>query len=129
MQSPPKLKLLAPDSRITSKDYKARIVSGEAHVLVDGRPEHHYRIVSIPKSLNMLASLEARLPEISSALNEEQEHKGAGSGANLYVICRRGNDSQRAVQYLYNMGFKLAKDIVGGLESWAHDVYPNFPMY
>ncbi|XWS11259.1 hypothetical protein CRYUN_Cryun38cG0068700 [Craigia yunnanensis] len=128
--SPPKLKLLAPDSRITSKEYKERIVSGEAHVLVDVRPEHHYRIVSIPKSLNIpLANLEARFSEISSALKEEQEQDGSGSGANLYVICRRGNDSQRAVQYLHNKGFNLAKDIVGGLESWSHDVDPNFPMY
>ncbi|XVF33949.1 hypothetical protein REPUB_Repub18cG0015400 [Reevesia pubescens] len=98
--SPPKLKLLAPDSRITSKEYKERIVSGEAHVLVDVRPEH-YRIVSIPKSLNIpLASLETRLPEISSALKEEQEQEGTESVANLYVICRRGNDSQRAVTWV-----------------------------
>ncbi|EOY12250.1 Co-factor for nitrate, reductase and xanthine dehydrogenase 5 [Theobroma cacao] len=128
--SPPKLNLLAADSRITSKEYKERIANGEAHVLVDVRPEHHYRIVSIPNSLNIpLASLEARLPEVSSALKEEQEHNGTVSGANLYVICRRGNDSQRAVQCLHKMGFDLAKDIVGGLESWAHDVDPNFPMY
>ncbi|XVE50725.1 hypothetical protein DITRI_Ditri01bG0186500 [Diplodiscus trichospermus] len=128
--APPKLKLLAPESRITSKEYKERIVKGEACILVDVRPEHHYRIVSIPKSLNIpLASLEARLSEISSALKEEQEQEGTGLGPNLYVICRRGNDSQRAVQYLHNKGFNLAKDIVGGLESWAHDVDPNFPMY
>ncbi|GMJ15989.1 SIRTINOL RESISTANT 1, co-factor for nitrate, reductase and xanthine dehydrogenase 5 [Hibiscus trionum] len=126
--SPPKLKLLAPDSRITSKEYKERVVSGEPHVLVDVRPEHHYKIVSLPKSLNIpLTSMEARLPEISSALKEQEE--GTGSGANLYVICRRGNDSQRAVECLRNMGFDLAKDIVGGLESWANDVDPNFPMY
>ncbi|XVE50721.1 hypothetical protein DITRI_Ditri01bG0186100 [Diplodiscus trichospermus] len=55
--------------------------------------------------------------------------EGTGLGPNLYVICRRGNDSQRAVQYLHKQGFNLAKDIVGGLESWAHDVDPNFPMY
>ncbi|KAG8492692.1 hypothetical protein CXB51_010341 [Gossypium anomalum] len=127
--SPPKLKLLTPDSRITSKEYKERIISGEPHVLVDVRPELHYKIVSIPNSLNIpLVSLEARLPEISSAL-KEQEKEGTGSGANLYVICRRGNDSQRAVDYLRNKGFDLAKDIVGGLESWANDVDPNFPMY
>ncbi|OMO83553.1 UBA/THIF-type NAD/FAD binding protein [Corchorus capsularis] len=128
--SPPKLNLIAAESRITSKEYKERIVNGEAHVLVDVRPEHHYKIVSIPKSLNIpLASLEARLPEISSVLEEKKTNEGVESGANLYVICRRGNDSQRAVQYLHKMGFNVAKDIVGGLESWAHDVDPNFPMY
>ena len=92
------------------------------------RSEHHYRIVSIPKSLNIpLASLEARLSEFSSVLKQEQEHDGTGSGANLYVICRRGNDSQRAVQYLHNKGFNLAKDIVGGLESWPMMWIPTSP--
>lgn len=132
MQSPLKLNLLQADSRISSKEYHDRVVNGDAHVLVDVRPAHHFKIVSLPNSLNIpLPSLEARLPEISSALKEEEERKGvgAGSGAQLYVICRRGNDSQRAVQYLHKTGFTSARDIVGGLESWAHDVDPNFPTY
>lgn len=132
MQSPLKLNLLQADSRISSKEYHDRVVNGDAHVLVDVRPAHHFKIVSLPNSLNIpLPSLEARWPEISSALKEEEERKGvgAGSGAQLYVICRRGNDSQRAVQYLHKTGFTSARDIVGGLESWAHDVDPNFPTY
>lgn len=132
MQSPLKLNLLQADSRISSKDYHDKVVNGEAHVLVDVRPAHHFKIVSLPKSLNIpLPSLEARLPEISSALKEEEERKGAGSdlSAQLYVICRRGNDSQRAVQHLHKMGFTSARDVVGGLESWAQDVDPNFPTY
>ncbi|THG10530.1 hypothetical protein TEA_000099 [Camellia sinensis var. sinensis] len=44
------------------------------------------------------------------------------SAASLYVVCRRGNDSQRAIKYLRKMGFASAKDIDGGLESWARDV-------
>ncbi|GKV17718.1 hypothetical protein SLEP1_g28185 [Rubroshorea leprosula] len=130
--TPLKLNLLSAESRISSKEYEDKLVSGEAHILVDVRPDYHYKIVSIPESLNIpLSSLEARLPEVSSALKEEEERKGknSGTGASLYVICRRGNDSQRAVQYLHKMGFTTAKDIVGGLESWAHDVDPNFPMY
>jgi adenylyltransferase/sulfurtransferase len=47
----------------------------------------------------------------------------------LYVVCRRGNDSQSAVQLLHEKGFGSAKDIVGGLQSWAHDVDPDFPAY
>jgi adenylyltransferase/sulfurtransferase len=133
MQSPLKLNLLQADSRISSKDYHDRVANGEAHVLVDVRPAHHFKIVSLPKSLNIpLPSLEARLPEISSALKEEEERKGAAGSdlsAQLYVICRRGNDSQRAVQSLHKMGFTSARDIVGGLESWAQDVDPNFPTY
>ncbi|KAI5333825.1 hypothetical protein L3X38_023957 [Prunus dulcis] len=129
---PLKLKLLQADSRINTKEYKEKLVSGEAHVLIDVRPEHHFKIVSLPNSLNIpLPSLESRLPEISSALKEKEEHQGTdtGSGGRLYVICRRGNDSQRAVQFLHKMGFTSARDIIGGLEGWAHDVDPNVPTY
>ncbi|PON91906.1 Ubiquitin-activating enzyme E [Trema orientale] len=128
--SPLKLNLLQADSRISTKEFKEKIVKGEAHLLVDVRPEHHFKIVSLPGSLNIpFRSLEARLPEISSALEEEGNKTNSGSGAQLYVLCRRGNDSQRAVQYLHKMGFTSAKDIIGGLEGWARDVDPNFPMY
>lgn len=101
-------------------------------MLIDVRPAHHFKIVSLPNALNIpLSSLDVRLPEVSSALKEEEKRKGVGSesGASLYVICRRGNDSQRAVQLLHKMGFASARDIVGGLEAWAHDVEPNFPTY
>nr|GEV45315.1 adenylyltransferase and sulfurtransferase MOCS3 [Tanacetum cinerariifolium] len=101
--APLKLKLLTPDSRISSKEYNEVVKKGEPHILIDVRPSHHYKIVSLPKSMNVpLASLE---------------------------VCRRGNDSQRAVDLLHKAGFTSAKDIVGGLESWAHDVDQRFPTY
>lgn len=129
---PLKLNLLSADSRISSKEYKEKVVNGEAHILVDVRPAHHFRIVSLPNSINIpLSDLESRLPEISSAMKEKEEHRGsnASSGSNLYVVCRRGNDSQRAVQALHKLGFTSARDIIGGLESWANDVDPSFPVY
>lgn len=129
---PLKLNLLPSESRISSKEYSEVILKKEPHVLVDVRPAHHFKIVSLPKSLNIpLSTLEARLPEVSSALKKEEEEGGvvSGSSAQLYVVCRRGNDSQRAVQYLHKMGFTSAKDIVGGLESWAHNVDHQFPTY
>ncbi|ESW14319.1 hypothetical protein PHAVU_008G270700 [Phaseolus vulgaris] len=130
---PLKLNLLPSESRISTKEYSEIILKKEPHVLVDVRPAHHFKIVSLPKSLNIpLSTLEARLPEISSALKKEEEKDSglvSGSGAQLYVVCRRGNDSQRAVQCLHKMGFTSAKDIVGGLESWAYNVDPKFPTY
>ncbi|KDP39178.1 hypothetical protein JCGZ_00935 [Jatropha curcas] len=130
--APPKLNLLSAGSRITSKDFNEKIVKGEGHVLLDVRPAHHFKIVALPNALNIpLASLEARLPEISSALKEEGERRGpeSESGVSLYVVCRRGNDSQRAVQLLQSKGFSSAKDIIGGLEAWSYDVDPKFPTY
>ncbi|KAJ0790447.1 putative transferase [Helianthus annuus] len=130
--APLKLKLLTSDSRISSKEYDELIKKGSPHVLIDVRPSHHYKITSLPKSINIpLANLESRIPEVSSELKSVQESNGTlnGSDAGLYVVCRRGNDSQRAVQLLHKLGFTSAKDIVGGLESWAREVDPKFPTY
>ncbi|KAI4307969.1 hypothetical protein L6164_031093 [Bauhinia variegata] len=130
--APLKLNLLPTESRISSKEYSEKIRNKEPRVLVDVRPEVHFKIVSLPNSLNIpLSNLESRLPEISSAVKKEEEDKGvvSGSSAQLYVVCRRGNDSQRAVAYLQKVGFTSAKDIIGGLESWTHNVDPNFPTY
>ncbi|KAK9689335.1 hypothetical protein RND81_09G053300 [Saponaria officinalis] len=127
--APPKLKLIPDDSRISCKEYNEKVTSGEAHVLIDVRPPHHFDIISLPNSLNIpLSNLESRLPEISAALKDEEARKGV-SGAQLYTVCRRGNDSQRAVEVLHKMGFTSAKDIVGGITSWAQEVDPNFPAY
>ncbi|KAL9664578.1 hypothetical protein QQ045_019983 [Rhodiola kirilowii] len=127
--APVKLNLLTPDFRITAKEYKERIVQEEAHVLVDVRPEHHFTIVSLPNALNIpLSTMEQRVGEISSAL-KEKELNNSDSGNHLYVVCRRGNDSQRAVQLLHKLGFVAARDIIGGIESWAREVDPKFPTY
>lgn len=127
-----KLNLLSSDARISSKEYSEKVTEGEPHVLVDVRPAHHYKIVSLPNSMNIpLSTLEGRLPEISAALEKEakKETLDSGSSASLFVICRRGNDSQMAVELLHKLGFTSAKDIIGGLESWAHNVDPKFPTY
>lgn len=60
---------------------------------------------------------------------------GAGGGDEengsppLYVVCRRGNDSQRAVARLRQLGIAHAVDVVGGMEGWAREVDPGFPTY
>ncbi|KAL0886799.1 hypothetical protein Bca101_010782 [Brassica carinata] len=127
------LNLLPLESRISSKEFKEILQKKERHVLLDVRPSHHYKIVSLPDSLNIpLANLEARLNELTSALKEKEDgdvNTGSYTNPSLYVVCRRGNDSQRAVQYLRDSGFSSAKDIVGGLEAWAADVNPSFPTY
>ncbi|KAF2285717.1 hypothetical protein GH714_007364 [Hevea brasiliensis] len=46
--APLKLNLLPADSRINSREFKEKLVKGEAHVLVDVRPAHHFKIVSLP---------------------------------------------------------------------------------
>lgn len=101
---------------------------GKPHVLVDVRPAHHFKISAIPESLNIpLPMLEEKLSTLDLALKKAGQ--SSSEPASLYVVCRRGNDSQRAVQLLNEKGFSSAKDIIGGLESWAKDVDPTFPIY
>lgn len=126
--SRPKLNLVPESARISSQEYKDLSDQGEPHVLLDVRPAHHFKISAIPESVNIpLSMLQEKLSTLDLAL--KQAGKSASEPASLYVVCRRGNDSQRAVQLLTENGFSSAKDIVGGLESWAKNVDPRFPMY
>ena len=45
----------------------------------------------------------------------------------LYVVCRRGNDSQRVAQLLKDSGITHVADVVGGLQAWAEEADPSFP--
>lgn len=56
----------------------------------------------------------------------------------MYILCRRGNDSQKAVRLLQNehsinemlidQSINI-KDVKGGLHSWTHTVDNAFPIY
>lgn len=127
-QARPKLSLIPESARISSHDYKEILDKGQPHILIDVRPAHHFKITALPNSMNIpLSILENKLPMINSALKEVE--LASNEPACLYVVCRRGNDSQRAVQFLADNGFSSAKDIIGGLESWANNVDPKFPAY
>lgn len=123
-----KLSLLPESARISSQEYKDIVDQGKPHVLIDVRPAHHFKISAIPESISIpLSMLEEKLSTLGLALKEVGE--SSSKPPSLYVVCRRGNDSQRAVQLLSERGFTSAKDIIGGLESWAKDVDPTFPIY
>lgn len=52
----------------------------------------------------------------------------------VYVVCKLGNDSQKAVQLLEKMSGEevdgiTVKDISGGLMAWAKMIDPSFPRY
>lgn len=52
----------------------------------------------------------------------------------VYVVCKLGNDSQKAVQLLEKMSGTeieniIVKDITGGLMAWANKIDPYFAKY
>lgn len=50
----------------------------------------------------------------------------------VYVMCRRGNDSQKAVKSLQEIfqGSNLEiKDVIGGIHAWSKKIDCTFPVY
>lgn len=54
-----------------------------------------------------------------------QEHPGR----RVVCLCRRGNDSQRAVVLLEKIGISGCVDVVGGLAELASRLDPTIPIY
>jgi adenylyltransferase/sulfurtransferase len=126
--------------------------AGGAPLVLDVRPEAQYAALALPGSVNVpFSQWERRLPEVlqlcgmsapgvqpaangSGAANGSREPAaGAGAaaaagGAPVCVVCRRGNDSQRAVARLRQAGVLHAVDLVGGMQAWVREVDPSQPL-
>uniref|UniRef100_A0A8C6VXT7 Adenylyltransferase and sulfurtransferase MOCS3 n=1 Tax=Nothobranchius furzeri TaxID=105023 RepID=A0A8C6VXT7_NOTFU len=134
-----KLNLLSKGQRISVQEYKSIVDTSVPHLLLDVRPLVEVDICHLPISLNIpLSGLEERRSEDIRLLQErisqlKQQMAGDGQPA-VYVICKLGNDSQKAVQVLEKMSGSevesiAVKDICGGLMAWAMNVDPTFPQY
>jgi adenylyltransferase/sulfurtransferase len=47
----------------------------------------------------------------------------------IYVHCKSGVRSLKAVQFLKQQGFKYAKSVKGGIAAWADEIDPRVPKY
>lgn len=134
------LKLLSPEERISVTDYKRLLDSGVPHVLLDVRPQVEVDICRLQHSLHIpLSLLERRdadsLKLLGAALQEEKRNSQEGAALAVYVICKLGNDSQKAVRVLQSLtavpeldSLKV-QDISGGLMAWAAKIDGTFPQY
>ncbi|MBN3301793.1 MOCS3 sulfurtransferase, partial [Amia calva] len=134
-----RLCLLPEEQRISVQEYKAILDKEAPHILLDVRPPVEVDICHLPFSLNIpLASLEDRkaqhLQQLKEKIKERKQQTDQATDLPVYVICKLGNDSQKAVQILQKMsGAELesviVKDIRGGLMAWAHKIDQSFPQY
>ncbi|KAI1895839.1 hypothetical protein AGOR_G00110900 [Albula goreensis] len=134
-----RLCLLSKEERVSVKEYKEIVDEGTPHLLLDVRPLVEVDICHLPFSLPIpLASLEDRKTEhiqlLKERIAETKQKLNSESCVPVYVICKMGNDSQKAVQVLQRMsGSEVepvsAKDISGGLMAWAQKIDPSFPQY
>ncbi|XP_054711528.1 adenylyltransferase and sulfurtransferase MOCS3-like [Uloborus diversus] len=120
------LKLLEDKDRITCSEYKQLKENQIPHILIDVRPSNEMDICQLPGSVNIPFPRITQENSISLLENLIKQKNCQKS----YVVCRRGNDSQKAVIMLQKIIKSCAwKDIVGGLHAWHKEIDPNFPLY
>ncbi|CAD6192874.1 unnamed protein product [Caenorhabditis auriculariae] len=123
--------LLEQNERVSVEEYRdiRRIARP---LLIDTRPPIEFEIAHLPEAtnitLNDLSKLDsAQITEKLKLNATENDQK-----KDLFVICHRGNDSQRAVKIIKEKGnfeFLSVRDVSGGYDEWATKVNPNFPVY
>ena len=93
--------------------------------ILDVRSSAMFNIVNLKGTVNVpyeeLRTADAKEIEekIKGLQREEKEEE-------IYVMCRRGNDSKRAVQVLTEKGYK-AVNIVGGIEKYGKELGVTIP--
>ncbi|KAJ2213375.1 hypothetical protein EV179_003884 [Coemansia sp. RSA 487] len=123
----------APDWKIL-KDLSQRIsckmfdkvvqTPGKKYLLLDVREELEFDICSLPDSVNIpVDQFDRRRDELEKLLRDLD-------GAPVYTVCRRGNLSQLAVQYIREkLKYNECYDIARGLVGWQQEVDQDFPAY
>ncbi|KAK3563603.1 hypothetical protein QTP86_031853 [Hemibagrus guttatus] len=134
-----RLNLLSAEQRVSVQEYKSFVDCGTPHLLLDVRPKVEVDICHLPVSINIpLASLEDQKTDhinfLKEKISELKSQMSSESQVPVFVVCKLGNDSQKAVLLLEKMsGTELkhitVKDITGGLMAWANKIDPCFPKY
>lgn len=140
------LKVLHELERISVEEYQQIMNRCTPHLLIDVRPANDYKIVSLPNSISIplghlqqpkgMAEFERIVNEQRAKLIEQAKQEGDSNQlptVEVYVMCKRGNASQKAVDYLkknllLDNQIEL-KDIEGGITAWSERVDSSVPIY
>lgn len=125
-----KLNILPASKRIGVIEYQEIMAQDLKHLLLDVRSVHEFEICQLQKSMNVPIKKFTNDKQYKEQLIENiLEEK-----LPVYVVCRRGNDSQVVAQALIDEFNARSidtevKDIVGGLHAWTALIDSNFPIY
>lgn len=98
-----------PMESITTSELRTLLNGGFTGLLIDVREPHEHAISHINGS--RLIPLKS-LPEMLDQLPKDRE---------IYVHCKSGMRSARAVRMLLDRGFIRVKNVAGGLDAWLQD--------
>lgn len=112
--------LLKPNERISVQELKLIMDRHIPHTLIDVRSESEFEICQLPHSQHI---------SMEKVMNNHGVHNLETQNP-IYVVCRRGNDSQLAVRHLQGLlRGSVIKDVVGGLHAWTKEIDSEFPIY
>jgi len=85
--------------------------------VIDVRESDELEISRLPEAIHIpLNQLPYRLDELSP-------------DDDLVILCRSGNRSGRATQFLLAQGFARVRNLATGINGWAREVDPTLPIY
>ncbi len=97
---------------------KASLDAGEA-ILVDCRTEDEWDLVRLDGAMHLpLSEIEQRFDEIEG-----------DEDTSVLVMCHHGVRSLRVALALQQLGFPLARSIVGGIDLWSQRIDPGVARY
>jgi adenylyltransferase and sulfurtransferase len=129
--------ILSKSERISAADYADFVNHKEPHFLVDVRTPVELEICKLPSTTHNVPMTEFDKAEgyglmLNKFRNEVTQQAHDGQKPKIFVVCRRGNDSQIAVDKLRSVFVDVSvdlKDIKGGLHAWSRHVDTDFPKY
>lgn len=124
-----KLTLLPQNQRISVEQLNDCRQKNEQHLLIDVRSENEYEICRLEHSENY--PIKMFTDPNSNGRKALIERIKMEKIPQIFVVCRRGNDSQIAAKKLMDEltdGVRV-QDVVGGLHAWTNQIDENFPKY
>lgn len=102
---------------ITVHELKQRLDQGDQIKMIDVREREEYEVSNLGGKLVPLSEFAQRLDDLEPFRNEE-----------VVIVCRSGSRSGRVTQFLRSQGFKNARNLTGGMMSWAANIDPSLPI-
>ncbi|KAF6210338.1 hypothetical protein GE061_013442 [Apolygus lucorum] len=125
-----RLQLVEKSERVTPHELNEAIRNGEPALMIDVRSRIEFEMCSIPGSINVpLKELERQQTQDDVRERWNKLKSEESKESKVYVICRRGNDSQLGLKQIKQFLSCPVYDLVGGLHAWSRDIDPSFPPY
>ncbi len=94
--------------KLEAAEFKLKMISLQVYNLVDVRTPQEYAQASIPKSQNINFNADSFEEELGKLERQKP----------LFIFCKSGGRSARAVKKAKQMGFERIIELDGGMNSW-----------